>query len=104
MPETRKADYHLGCLDSSVFIDFDQSADKRIYLSRISFDGYGCCELGENAKHLNLGDSQKFIEEIEKEPLDQNTMTLLVKKIIKVNKEYIWTDAIREYGLIELGQ
>jgi hypothetical protein len=101
MPNTRKADYYLGCLDSSVFIDFNRSEDNRIYLRRISFDGYGCCNLDKNANHLNHQDSKKFIEEIEKEELDQVVITLLVKTAVKINKEQIWTDALEEYGLIE---
>lgn len=101
MSETRKSDYYLGCLDSSVFIDFNRSDDNRIYLRRISFDGYGCCNLEKDTNHLNHEDSQKFIEEIEKEKLEQETITLLVKKVIKINKEYIWSDAIKQYGLIE---
>ncbi len=101
MPETRKADYYLGCFDSSVFLDFNRSDDNRIFLVRISFDGYGCCELDERANHLNHQYSQKFIGEIEKKKLNQETMKILVKEVIKINKEYIWTDAIEEYGLIE---
>ena len=101
MPETRKADYYLGCLDSSVFIDFNRSDDNRIYLCRISFDGYGCCNLDKDGNHLNHENSKKFIEEIKKEKLDQETMTSLVKEIIEINKEHIWPEAIKEYGLIE---
>ena len=44
MPSTRKADYYLGGLDSSVFIDFNRTKENRISLVRISFDGYGCCD------------------------------------------------------------
>ena len=32
MPESRKADFYLGCLDGSVFIDFNYTPDKRISL------------------------------------------------------------------------
>jgi len=101
MPKTRKADYYLGCLDSSVFIDFNHSKDNRIFLVRISFDGYGCCNLDERAKYLDKENSQKFITEIKKEKLNQEKIEKLVKEAIKINKEYIWTDAIEEYGLIE---
>ena len=101
MPKTRKADYYLGCLDSSVFLDFNLSTDKLISLIRISFDGYGCCNIGDKAGCLNLQDSQQFIEEIDKEVLNQESIGRLVKEIIKINKAHIWTDAIEEYGLIK---
>lgn len=101
MPGSRKADYYLGCLDGSVFIDFNYSKDNRISLVRISFDSYGCCNLNDNAKSLNITDSSEFVEEIEKEKLDQKSIERLVKKIIRINKDHIWSDALDEYGLIE---
>lgn len=100
MPKTRKADYYLGCLDSAVFIDFNRTGDNRIYLRRISFDGYGCCNLDQGFNCLNFSKSNKFIKEIEKESLNQKTITKLVKEVIEVNKEYIWTDALKKYNLL----
>lgn len=101
MPETRKTKYHLGCLDSSVFIDFDCSNENQIYMVRISFDGYGCCNLEDKSECLNLKDSQEFIEEFEKENFNQVTISRLVKELININKDHIWTDALKEYGLIK---
>jgi hypothetical protein len=100
MPETRKADFYLGCLDSSVFVDFNISNDNLIYLVRISFDGYGCCNLYDNAESLNVTDSQEFLKEIEKEILNQETIGSLVKQIVKMNQDLIWKDALEEYGLL----
>jgi hypothetical protein len=101
MPDTRKADFYLGCLDGSVFLDFNKSNDKLISLCRISFDGYGCCNISDTANSLNFEMSQKFIEEIEKDELDQAKLTPLVKQAIKLNKEYIWTDALEKYNLLD---
>ncbi|MCP4439366.1 MAG: hypothetical protein GY810_10540 [Aureispira sp.] len=101
MPKTRKADYYLGCLNGSVFIDFNCSEDNCIYLCRISFDGYGCCDIDNINKTLNHKDSQKLIEELQKENLDQEAIAFLVKKLIYLNKEHIWDDAIEQYGLID---
>jgi len=101
MPDTRKADLYLGCLDGSVFIDFNLTSDNLISLCRISFDGYGCCNITNINNSLNFEMSKKFIEEIRKEKLDQEKLTPLVKEIIKINQEYIWTDALEEYNLID---
>ena len=101
MPESRKADFYLGCLDGSVFIDFNQTSDNRISLCRISFDGYGCCNITETKNLLNFELSKKFIQEIKKDEIDQEKLTPLVKEIIKINQEYIWTDALEEYNLID---
>jgi len=101
MPESRKADYYLGCLDGSVFFDFNQSNENLISLSRISFDGYGCCDLGQNTNQLNYESSNKFLQVIKEEKLNQKDLTKLVKELIDSNVEYIWLDALEEYGLID---
>lgn len=100
MPKTRLAGYYLSCLNSSVFIDFDCTSEQRITLVRISFDGYGCCGL-KKAKTLNAEDSMEFTEEIEKEELDQVAIERLVKKIIWINRDQVWNDALEQYGLLE---
>lgn len=100
MPESRKADYYLGCLDSSVFIDFNRIVNQ-ISLVRISFDGYGCCNLDKKAELLNKEESALFIKELDKESLNQEVITVLVKKAIEINAEHIWNDALEEYELIE---
>jgi hypothetical protein len=101
MPGTRKADFYLGCLDSSVFIDFNLTSDNLISLCRISFDGYGCCDITDTKNLLDFELSKKFLEEINKDKLDQNKLTPLIKEIIKINQEHIWTDALEEYNLID---
>lgn len=101
MPDSRKADFYLGCLDGSVFIDFNLTTEKLIRLGRISFDGYGCCNLDNNSKSLDEKLSQSFINEIDKINLDQEKMTKIVLKLIEMNKDYIWTDALEEYNLID---
>jgi hypothetical protein len=101
MPKSRKADFYLGCLDSSVFMDLNKSKDSLISLCRISFDGYGCCNLTEKINNLNIELSKKFLIEIEKDKLDQKEITILVKEIIKINKDQIWTEALKEYNLID---
>ena len=80
---------------------FNISNDRLISLVRISFDGYGCCNLDDSAESLNVTDSQEFLIEIEKEILHQETICFLVKKIVKMNKDLIWQDALEEYGLLK---
>lgn len=104
MPDTRKADFYLGCLDGCVFIDFNQTSDNLISLCRISFDGYGCCNLTDNSNLLDFEKSKQFKEEISKDTLDQEKLTSLVKEIIKLNQEHIWIDALEEYNLIDRTQ
>lgn len=101
MPDSRKADFYLGCLDGSVFIDFNLTSDRFISMCRISFDGYGCCNLTDNNNLLDFEKSKQLIAELTKDELDQENLTPLVKELIKINQDYIWTDALEEYNLID---
>ena len=99
MPRTRPADYYLGCLDGSIFMDFDKDEHERICLKRISFDGYGCCNLTDDAIPMDEIDSRAFKQIIETGLFDQSLLTTIVKKTILRNKELIWEDALKEYDL-----
>lgn len=101
MPETRKADYYLGCLGGSVFLDFNKSSEGLISLCRISFDGHGCYNITNPNNLLNFELSQQFIEEINKNDFEQEKLTPLIIKLIKINQEYISSDVLEEYDLIE---
>lgn len=100
MPDSRKADFYLGCLDGSVFLDFNYMKDGCIALCRISFDGYGCCNIGDSAQCLNEQLSKEFLDEIAKDNFNQEKITKVVLELIRLNKENIWTDALEEYKLI----
>lgn len=100
MPDSRKADYYLGCLDGSVFMDFNNCEDKRICLKRISFDGYGCCDLGNLAIPMNANDSQAFKELVDKPLLDSFQLTKIINETLALNKRLIWEDALMEYELL----
>ncbi len=99
MPDSRPADYYLGCLDGCVFLDFNNQDKDRISLKRISFDGYGCCELGDKVTPLDTDDSQSFKNIIKDELKDQDLLLTIVKKAIALNRQNIWTEALEEYNL-----
>lgn len=100
MPESRKADFYLGCHYGSVFIDFSYTTGRRIGLRRISFDGYGCCTIGEDTKSLDEQTSKDFVEQMNKDNLDQEKMTKIVLEAIRLNKDSIWAEALEEYEMI----
>ncbi len=83
MPESRKADFYLGCLDGSVFIDFNLTGNNLISLCRISFDGYGCCNIDGTKNLLNSELSKLFIDEISKDELSQEKLTPLTQRRLR---------------------
>lgn len=100
MPKTRKADYHLGCLNGSVFIDFNNYKSNYICLKRISFDGYGCCNIGEEVIAINEINSLDFKSMIFSNNIDQSKLSSIIKDTVKENKDLIWEDALLEYGFL----
>src|ERR1017187_10255993 len=99
MPESRPADYYIGCLDGCIFMVFD-NCNAHICLVRISFDGYGCCELGDKSIPMDEADSITFKEMMETQEIDQSRLTTLVTKTILNNRNLICEDALNEYALI----
>ncbi|MNJ91827.1 hypothetical protein D3C87_94820 [compost metagenome] len=100
MSSTRVASYHLGCLDGSVFMDFNESKDGRITLCRISFDGFGCCSLGDDTNYLDAESSTLFLQEMKKFVMDQEVLAGLVKEVIRLNSDLIWEEALKRYRLV----
>ena len=100
MPDSRPADYYLGCLDGSVFIDFNNHGSKLVSLKRISFDGYGCCNLNDQVIPVDKEDSTAFKKMIKTQLIDQEILTTIIKKTITDNKKLLWEEALAEYGFI----
>lgn len=101
MPETRQADYLLSFSDGSISIDFNKNANHTISLIRISFDGYGCCELKDSVA-MNLIDSTKFDIACTGTELNHTVLSALVLKTIKVNSKLIWKEALTRYELLSI--
>jgi hypothetical protein len=97
---TRIADYCLSYDDDSVFIDFNDCSNEQIRLIRISFDGYGCCNIERPGIPLDIDKSRVFKEQMAAGITDQELMLSLVKESILLNKEQLWIDALEEYVLI----
>lgn len=85
MPNSRMADYIVGCLDSSVYIDFNKDKKDKICIKRISFDGYGCCEPKQRFfstkkfKSMSQKDSLEFEKIFENKVLDQQKLTKIIR-------------------------
>ena len=99
MPDTRPADYYFGYLEGSVFMDFENYEGDYIRLIRMSFDGYGCCDMGDQAIPMDKQDSRTFKDTVKAGIPDQSQLTVIVKKTILDNRKLLWEDALKEYGL-----
>ena len=62
MLPTRPCRYCLGLQDDSVFADFDIDNKGQAFLFRISFDGIGCNETGNEIRRMDEVTSNRFRE------------------------------------------
>lgn len=101
MPSSRKADYYLACCDDSVFIDFDDYDSDQIVIVRISFDGYGCCNIpSDKVLPVSKEHSLLFKLMFNSKEIEQDRLKQIIACTLKMNIGLIWEDALNEYELI----
>ncbi len=87
--------------DGCVFADFDvDTATGGLYLVRISFDGYGCCEAPPGIGRMSRDDSQMLLTMAAKRAVDPDAVAPILRKYFAENEQKLWADALREYGLV----
>lgn len=96
---TRPCMYCLALQEDSVFADFEVNKNGRLYLVRVSFDGYGCCEPKE-IKEMDALSSEKLIKSIENNSFLSNNVAEALSKYFRSNKSVLWEEALLEHGLI----
>ena len=96
----RPCKWSLGLQDDSVFADFDMDADGRVFLIRISFDGYGCCETDGVASSMSLEISRRWISLVDAAGIRSPEMQSMLSEYLRQNSDVIWKDALEEYRLI----
>ena len=101
MPDSRPAEYCLGCYDGSCFIDFNIQ-NGMVFLERISCDGLGCFEISNSEITLSLEESEVFQEEMKKNSFSQKVIRPLVLKLINLNEDLICADVFNQYPLLKI--
>jgi hypothetical protein len=84
----------------SVFADFDTDDADIISLRRISFDGYGCCKVGESITKMSSGDSHLLLDAIARGEFESVEVEEVLRKYFRENKDVIWSDALAEHDLL----
>lgn len=97
---TRPCRWCLSLQDGSVFADFDQDADDRIFLRRISFDGYGCCHLPEAVTRMSSPDSRVLIDSFARNSIDNPRIEPLLRAYFQHIADMVWRDALIDHELI----
>jgi len=96
---TRPCSFCLCLQGGSVFADFDTDDADIISLRRISFDGYGCCEL-ESSTMMSSGDSHLLLDAIVRGELESVQVEEVLRRYFRETKDVIWSDALAEHDLL----
>lgn len=99
---TRPCKFCLALQDDAVFADFDINPNNCLYLVRISFDGYGCCNVQFTAGRglLSYDASCHLIKSIESGQLNTPEVADILKTYFQENKSFLWEDALYDHALI----
>jgi hypothetical protein len=97
---SRPCSFCLCLQGGSVFADFDTDDAGIISLRRISFDGFGCCRVGESITKMSVGDSRLLLDAIARGELGGIQIGEVLRRYFQENKEEIWSDALAEHDLL----
>lgn len=99
---SRPCEFALALQDDCVFADFDIDDNGQIYLLRISFDGYGCCnpDWTKAPPKINAELSSKIITAIHLNDLESQDVQDTLKSYFNCCKTSIWEEALIEYDLL----
>ena len=100
MLPTRPCKYCLSLQDDSVFADFDVDGDDRVFLVRISYDGFGCCLTKGETSRMSSEISQLFRELVESEEVNSDQLSSILTGYFHDNAELIWIGALIEHRLL----
>lgn len=97
---TRPCSFCLCLQGGSVFADFDRNDANIVSLRRISFDGYGCCEVGDSIAAMSSDDSRLLLDAIAHGELGSVRVEETLRRYFRENSDVIWSDALAEHDLL----
>lgn len=87
--------------DDNVFVDFDLDGET-LFLVRISFDGYGCCNPDPDSglSRFNEQQSARLIRAINENNFTDTDTQELLQGYLMDNRSHLWPDALIHHNLI----
>jgi hypothetical protein len=96
----RSCSFCLCLQGGSVFADFDTDDCDIVSLRRISFDGYGCCELGQFTTRMSSDDSRMLLDAIARGESGSAQVEDVLRRCFRENQDVIWNDALANHDLL----
>lgn len=98
---TRPCRFCLSLQGDRVFADFDVDDCGHVFLRRISFDCFGCCNIEEAIGKMNLHDSGALLRAVERDSVADPELSDLLLRYFRENQDVIWSDALIYHGLLD---
>ncbi|QNL97351.1 hypothetical protein [Treponema sp. Marseille-Q4132] len=70
-------------------------------MERISFDEFGCLNIGNSENTLSKAETNIFEKEIKKTKIDETQIKSLVLKLIRMKQGKIGSDIFEKYKLLK---
>ena len=83
-----------------MFADFDIDNKGHVLLRRISFDGFGFCETGEEVRGMDAEMSKRFLHLVDGDAVGSKEMSVILVQYFRENSDVIWKDALEEHDLL----
>ena len=83
-----------------MFADFDRDDSDIVSLRRISFDGYGCCEVGDSIRRMSSGGSRLILDAIARGELESAQVEETLRTYFRENRDVIWSEALPQHDLL----
>jgi hypothetical protein len=99
MLPSRPCHFCLSLQGGSVFADFDVDPDGRIFVVRISFDGYGCCRAPAEVGRMGVRDSEVLLAMVQQGSVDAAVARAL-RAYFRQNRDAFWSDALAHHSLL----
>lgn len=96
----RPCSFCLCLQGGSVFADFDADGAGIVWLRRISFDGYGCCDAGSSVTRMSAADSRLLLQAVCESDFSSARIEEALRSYFRENRKVIWCDALAAHDLL----
>lgn len=97
---TRPCDFCLGLQDDSVFADFSRDKEGRLFLNRISLDGFGCQDSIEGVLKMSIENSEILTNELQQGTIGSPVAQHVLRHFFELSRTVLWEDALLDHSLI----
>jgi hypothetical protein len=101
MTSSRPCRFSLCLQGGSVFADFSIDSDGRVYLVRISFDGFGCYVTEGKVARMPLDESHTLVNLVNTDDVNRDEIREILYRYFDQNQNVIGREALVEHELLK---